>query len=209
MRGNPAAPVLSSEGKADDPQAKLAPTGGTMDIIIAVALGAALTVAVVTDLRSQRIYNWLTFPLIVSGLLLHAVVGGLDGLFMSAAGFGLGLAVMLVPFLLGMMGAGDVKLMAGVGAWIGASAVFTAFIFTCLAGGVYALLMLCVHRDKAKAVLQNIQAAFFGFMATRRFEFAPSADAALPRLCYGVAIAVGAVAAVALNVARTGSVLAQ
>jgi len=180
-----------------------------MNFTITSILSAALIVAVVTDLKSQRIYNWLTFPLMLAGIVFHTTVGGLDGLLMSAAGFGLGLGVMVLPFLFGMMGAGDVKLMAGIGAWIGASNIFTAFIFTCLAGGVYALAVLFRHREKAGAVLLNIRASIMNFMVTKKFEYAPSAEGALPRLCYGVAIAVGTTAAVVMNFARTGSVLAQ
>jgi len=180
-----------------------------MNFIITAILALALLTAVVTDLRARRIHNWLTFPLMLSGLVFHTVVGGLDGLGFSAAGFGLGLAAMIVPFLLGVMGAGDVKLMAGVGAWVGASTILAAFLFTCLAGGVYALGVLAFHRDAARQVLMNLKGAFYGFMATRRFAYAPTASAALPRLCYGVAIAAGTVAAVGLNLVRTGSVLAQ
>ena len=179
-----------------------------MNFTISIILAAALLTATVTDLKSQRIYNWLTFPLMLAGLAFHATVGGLDGLLMSAAGFGLGLAVMILPFMLGMMGAGDVKLMAGIGAWVGASTILTAFVFTCLAGGVYGLGVLLVHRDQAGRVLANIKHAFLNFLVTRTLSYAPT-SAALPRLCYGVAIAAGTTGAIIMNLARTGSVLAQ
>lgn len=181
-----------------------------MDHFIASVLAAALIVATITDIRSQRIYNWLTFPLIVSGLAAHTLHAGVDGLLLGAGGFALGLAVMLVPYFLGMMGAGDVKLMAGVGAWLGAQAAFTAFLFTCLAGGVYAVIVLARHFDQFKAVLINIWATFLLAVSTRRFEYTPVTEGqALPRLCYGVAIAVGTVAAMVVNVTQTGSILAR
>ncbi|ADU63909.1 MAG: A24 family peptidase [Pseudodesulfovibrio sp.] len=181
-----------------------------MDHLIATMLVAALAVATVTDIRRQRIYNWLTFPLILSGLAAHTLHAGLDGLLLSSGGFALGLGVMVVPFFLGLMGAGDVKLMAGVGAWLGAQAAFTAFLFTCLAGGFYAVVVLARHFDQFKAVLVNIWATFLLAASTRRFEYTPVVEAqSMPRLCYGVAIAVGTVAAMVVNVAQTGSVLAR
>jgi len=181
-----------------------------MDHLIASVLAGALLVATVTDIRSQRIRNWLTFPLILSGLAAHALHAGLDGLLLGLGGLALGFCVMLVPHLLGMMGAGDVKLMAGVGAWLGAQATFTAFLFTCIAGGIYAVIVLARHFDQFKAVLVNIWATFLLAVSTRRFEYAPVADGrAMPRLCYGVAIAVGTVAAMVVNVVQTGSVLAR
>ncbi|MEF2231457.1 MAG: prepilin peptidase [Pseudodesulfovibrio sp.] len=179
-----------------------------MNFVISIALAAALLTAVVTDLRSQRIHNWLTYPLMLAGIVFHTAAFGLDGLLLAASGFGLGVAVMLPPFLLGMMGAGDVKLMAGIGAWVGPSTILSAFVLTCLAGGVYALAVLLVHRDEARLVLANVKGFLFGLVATRSLSYAP-VSAALPRLCYGLAIAVGTVGAVALNLARTGSVLAQ
>ncbi len=180
-----------------------------MNFTIAIILAAALVTATITDLKSQRIYNWLTFPLMLAGLIFHTIVGGLDGFLLSAAGFGLGLGIMIVPFLLGMMGAGDVKLMAGIGAWIGAANTFNAFFFTCLAGGAYALVVLFRHREHAKGVLLNIKATLMTFMVTRKFDYSPTSEAVLPRLCYGVAIAIGTAAVVIMNFARTGSVLAQ
>lgn len=181
-----------------------------MDILIIIMLGAALTVATVTDLKSQRIYNWLTFPLMFSGLVAHTVFNGLDGLALSGGGFALGLGVMVVPFIFGLMGAGDVKLMAGIGAWLGAQATFTAFLFTCLAGGAYAIVIMLRNIDQTKAIFANIWGTFLRTMSTHKFEYSPvTTEKAMPRLCYGVAIAVGTVGAMALNFALTGSVMVR
>ena len=118
-----------------------------MNPILAAPLAAVLLVAVATDLRAMRIPNWLTFPAMLAGVVCNAALGahagGLsgawDGLLFSLSGFGLGLGLMLIPFLLRVMGAGDVKLLAAAGAFLGAETVFRAFIWTSLAGGVYAL----------------------------------------------------------------------
>lgn len=181
-----------------------------MDFIIAAILLAALLVAVVTDVRGQRIPNLLTFPLILAGLGLHTATGGLDGLLFSLGGFGLGLGVMLIPFLMGVMGAGDVKLMAGVGACLGVETAFIAFLVTCLAGGVYALGMLLRHMDHLKAILANFRYTILAFLTTRTVEYTPvTPEGSLPRLCYGVAIAAGTVTAMALTMIETGAPFAR
>ncbi|XXJ18636.1 A24 family peptidase [Desulfovibrio caledoniensis] len=178
-----------------------------MDILIVIALAIALVTATVTDIRNQRIYNWLTFPLILAGLATHTVFGGFAGLKFAAYGFALGFVAMVIPYFMGVMGAGDVKLMAGIGAWLGVEATLTAFLFTCIAGGIYALAVLATNREILKRVLRNIAATFSVFMATRKFEFAPvTAENAMPRLCYGVAIAVGTVVAMGMHAWLTGSV---
>ena len=178
-----------------------------MDLFICSALAVALIIASITDIRRQRIYNWLTFPLILTGFAFHAMAGGWAGVKFAAFGFTLGFAVMGVPYFLGVMGAGDVKLMAGVGAWLGVETTFNAFLFTSFAGGIYGLGVLAFHREVLMAILRNIKNAFLVLVATRRFNFAPVAlEKSLPRLCYGVAIAVGTGAAMFFQVWLTESV---
>ena len=99
-------------------------------------------VASISDLRSFRIPNGLTFPLIVSGIVYHAIVGGLAGLQPSLLGAFAGFAVLFPLYLMGGMGAGDVKLLAGVGAWLGLPATVCVFCIAGLATGVYSLVIL-------------------------------------------------------------------
>jgi prepilin peptidase CpaA len=103
-------------------------------------------VALVTDLQNRKIYNWLTFPAMLAGLVLNTVLGGLQGLESSAIGLLVGSAVFLVGFFMGAMGAGDVKLMAAVGAFIGPVDAAIALLFTFIAGGVFALAWLMRKR---------------------------------------------------------------
>jgi prepilin peptidase CpaA len=180
-----------------------------MEILVTVALAAALIVAAATDIRNQRIYNWLTFPLILSGLATHTVFGGLEGLKFAAGGFALGFVAMAIPYFFGAMGAGDVKLMAGVGAWLGVEATFLAFLLTCIAGGVYCIVVVIRDPSVFKAVMRNIFNTLMVLVATRKMNFAPTTvKNALPRLCYGVAIAAGTAAAMAVFVWDTGSIYA-
>ncbi len=181
-----------------------------MELLITIILGVAIAIATITDLKSQRIYNWLTFPLMASGLIAHTIFGGWDGLLLSAGGFGLGLGLMVVPFFFGMMGAGDVKLMAGIGAWLGTDTTFSAFLFTCIAGGFYAIIVLIRRFDAVKAIFANFWGTILRTLSTNKFDYTPiSSDLALPRLCYGVAIGIGTIAAMVINAVQTGSVLAR
>ena len=99
---------------------------------------AALTIAVVacvTDLRTRRIPNALTFGGALAGLVFHLLWGG--RLLSSAAGLLTGIAIFFPIFALGGMGAGDVKLLGAIGAWLGAPAVLFVAMFTAIAGGVF------------------------------------------------------------------------
>ena len=100
---------------------------------------ALVSVATFTDIRSRRIPNWLVFPFLLAGLTVSTFLHGWHGLGQSAAGAGLALLVFGIFFWMGGMGAGDVKLCAAVGAWIGPQQLVVAMVVTGLAGGVMAL----------------------------------------------------------------------
>ena len=83
-------------------------------------IASVLLVAGVTDLRSSKVPNWLTISAMAGGLLSHSLLNGLSGLLFSAKGLGLGFALFILLYVMGGMGAGDVKLLAAVGSFIGA-----------------------------------------------------------------------------------------
>src|SRR5512136_548273 len=88
-----------------------------------------LAIAAITDVRTRRIPNWLTYPTMGAGLSYHVYANGWQGFLFGLEGLLLGFALLLVFYLLGGMGAGDVKLMAGVGSILGPKIVFVAFLF--------------------------------------------------------------------------------
>jgi prepilin peptidase CpaA len=108
---------------------------------IVVVLIAAV-VAALTDIMKFKVYNVLTLPLLVSGLIYHGVVGGPPGLLESVLGFALGGGILMVFYLMGGMGAGDVKFMAAVGAWLGVLLTFYVFLASAIAAGIYALVLI-------------------------------------------------------------------
>jgi prepilin peptidase CpaA len=155
------------------------------------ALAAGVLVATIVDIRTRRIPNALTATM--AGLGIGFAAAGISGISLGAAALGLlvGFTLMLPGHALGATGAGDVKLMAAVGAIVGPGIVVNAFLFTALAGGVLALIV-AMRRRRFKATLAG----------TARLIAAPSearqdvkSAAASRRFAYGPAIAIGSVLA--------------
>jgi prepilin peptidase CpaA len=109
------------------------------EVVIAVALGLA---AVITDLRRREIPNWIPVAALIGGIACQVVEKGWLGLGSALLGAVTGFAVFLVFYLLGGMGGGDVKLMAGFGALLGAGRLLEAALWTAGIGGLMALLVL-------------------------------------------------------------------
>jgi prepilin peptidase CpaA len=102
---------------------------------------ALAVIACITDLRSRRIPNALTFGGAIAALALHGLVPGGHGFGFSATGWVVGIAMFFPFFALGGLGAGDVKLLGAIGACLGGSAVFVVGIYAAAAGGVLAVLI--------------------------------------------------------------------
>jgi len=99
-------------------------------------------VAVAEDLMRRTISNWLPIAALAGGLACQLAANGWMGLAWGALGTVSGFAVFLVFYLLGGMGGGDVKLMAGFGAMLGASRLLSAAFWTALMGGIFAAVVL-------------------------------------------------------------------
>src|SRR5579884_3253916 len=111
----------------------------SVQFVIAAVLGIA---AVVEDLRSRRIPNWIPVAALVAGLLWHTAAQGWRGLGSSLLGAVAGFLVFLVFYLLGGMGGGDIKLMSGFGAVIGIQHVLSAAFGAAVCGALMALVVL-------------------------------------------------------------------
>lgn len=126
---------------------------------IALFAAVALTLVVVAvawfDLRERRIPNAIVFPAALVGLGLNAVRGW-DGLWFGGKGLLIGLALLFVPHLLGAMGAGDVKFLAAVGAFVGGTGVVRVLLLALLA---YPLLALGFLVQQGKFTLTLIRFA--------------------------------------------------
>jgi prepilin peptidase CpaA len=118
--------------------------GQTLSFPVYVVLAASL-IAAVTDVWKFKVHNLLTMPLLLSGLLYHGIVGGQAGLGESFLGVLFGFGVLFVFYLMGGMGAGDVKLLAAAGAWLGMPLTFFVFLASASAAGVYAIVLLLLY----------------------------------------------------------------
>lgn len=98
-----------------------------------------LAVATFTDLRFRRIPNWLVLPFLLAGIAVSGWFSGWHGIGQSFAGLGLGVLIYGIFFCMGGMGAGDVKLCAAIGAWIGPDQLFIALVLTGIVGGIMVL----------------------------------------------------------------------
>jgi prepilin peptidase CpaA len=156
-----------------------------------------LIVAAFIDGYKLKVPNWLTFPLVLSGWAYAAISGGWAGLGDSLLGTVVGLALLLPAYAIGGMGAGDVKLLAGVGAWVGAQTTFYAFCVSAVVGGVIALAMVGVkrgwrkHRNQFLAIAQEI--VTIG-NPQELSAIAAERKSSMLLLPYGIPIAIGTIA---------------
>jgi len=116
------------------------PKGIALPPLVVLPTVFVLGVATFTDLRSRRIPNWLVLPFFVCGIAVSSWLHGWHGLAQSLEGAAVGLLIYGVLFWMGGMGAGDVKLCAAIGAWVGPAQLFIALVLTGLVGGVMALI---------------------------------------------------------------------
>ena len=111
------------------------------DSLVLLALALGVGTGAFIDLRTRRVPNAVTVPLAVFGVA--AAAAGLTGLSVAGAiaGLTLGLLFMMPGYMFGATGAGDVKLLAAAGAWLGPADIGIAFLYTAIAGGVLALVV--------------------------------------------------------------------
>ena len=99
-----------------------------IDVYAFVAVIVFTLIAVTLDVKTRRIPNWLTVSATVLGLLYHIVTAGLSGVLIAIGGFATGFGFLLLLWLMGSGGGGDVKLMGAVGTWLGAFNTLIVFI---------------------------------------------------------------------------------
>lgn len=162
-------------------------------------LFALLLIACITDYRTYKIPNWLTASGIVFALIYNTVFPfSRDlGFFWALGGLTLGFLVMLPCYVLKIMGAGDVKLMAMVGAFLGVDDCLHAIIYSFIAGGIAALGFAFINKamvrmlGNVKSITQMMMFSVIGgFKPDVRIE--PSQS--IGKLPYGICISVGTIA---------------
>jgi prepilin peptidase CpaA len=165
----------------------------TPEFIRTIAVLLLVSVAVAFDVHTRRIPNALNFGAAAAAVCFAFFQGGFSGTTSALAGWLLGAALFFPFFAIGGMGAGDVKLLAALAAWLGPfDAVYLAF-FSSLAGGVAAL-VFSVMRGYGRQAVSNIwlMLTHWRVVGLRPVPGLTLRDGPAPRLAYAIPIAVGA-----------------
>lgn len=126
----------------------------TLHLVMLVPLVAMMLLAAVIDGQSRRIPNWLSFPMLLTGVAASFMSGSIVSPWESLLGLLAGFGLTFLLFAMGAMGGGDVKLLSGVGAWVGAETVLYIFIIEAVIGMV---IVLCqaAYQGRLRVLARN------------------------------------------------------
>ena len=168
-----------------------------------------LVVAAVIDGIKLKVPNWITFPMIISGWIYSGIAYGFEGVGLSLLGAAVGLLLLLPAYAIGGMGAGDVKLLAGVGAWMYAMqeatmtivhpavAMMYAFAVSAVIGAILAVAMVVWNKALSKHTRQFwliVNEIMSVKSPTALSEIASERKSSMMLLPYGIPIAIGTIA---------------
>ena len=165
------------------------------DTFLTIQLIVLLFLSASTDIFYKRILNVFTYPAVIIALSYHFINNGAGGLLFGVSGLMIGIGLWIVPYLMGGMGAGDAKLMGAVGCILGPKGVFNASVLIAIFGGLYAVSIILINgkfqyiKDFILRQLITVKTCLY----TGHFVMiGPAAKIGeMPRLRYGVAIALG------------------
>ncbi|HSQ91360.1 MAG TPA: A24 family peptidase [Nitrospiraceae bacterium] len=158
------------------------------EIFLLLILGTAIA----SDLRWKTIPNWLTGPSILVGLGFHTAMNQFTGLLFSLEGAAVGLGLFVILYVCGWMGAGDVKLFAAVGSFLGPAQTISAAVAIALVGGLLALVVLGSHqgwRTMGLWIWSYVQTMLF----TRSVQALTPVQVTAPKVPYAIAIGIGTI----------------
>jgi prepilin peptidase CpaA len=166
-------------------------THSTVQLFVLIAVAAA---AVACDIRTRRIPNALTFGSALAAFVYMGLTSGLSGLATAGEGWIVGFALFFPFFALRGMGAGDVKLLAALGAWLGPSETVWLGIFAAMAGGVLGI-VVALGRGYLGTAFKNlwVMLTHWRVAGIKPVPGLTLTDAKAPRLAYAIPIAAGLV----------------
>jgi prepilin peptidase CpaA len=168
---------------------------GFWEVTLAVLIPGTLYASWI-DYAQRRVPNWLNAALALAGLATQAWFFGGGGVWNGVLGLLVGFGVLIVPWLMHGMGAGDVKLMAAIGAWLGPWLTLVSFAVGAILGGVVAVIMIASTGRTAHAManmhtimtkIKRADTAFSEFGGAKTFG---STSQLLP---YGVPLTAGTI----------------
>ena len=163
-----------------------------MTYITAGLMVTMVTIAVYTDVRVGKIFNWLTAPCVILGLVLNTVFGGWDGFQLSLAGIGVGFGVFMLSVMFGrLLGGGDIKLLIAVGAITGPVFLLWTIVYMALCGGVLAVIVAMWRGDLIACLKRLASGLWMRMIAKVPLDIADAKPKA--RLPYAIPIALGSV----------------
>jgi len=115
-----------------------------------------LLIALITDVKDEKLPNWLTMSGICFGLIYHLIVNGIDGFIFSVLGMLVAGGIFLVLYFFKALGAGDVKLFAAIGAIVGMQLVLYMMMYSILFAGLLAIIILLFTRTFLQRVTQML-----------------------------------------------------
>jgi len=131
-----------------------------VSIITLLSVAGFTVPAAVWDVRTNRLPNWMTVPAAVLGAVFHVVAGALqgpsvlaggwNGLLLALLGFAAGFFPLLLIWLVGAAGAGDVKLLGAVGAWLGPRLTLYTYVLSMIVALLASLVMLLIQFGRSR-----------------------------------------------------------
>jgi prepilin peptidase CpaA len=171
-----------------------------MDHYLTTLLALSMGISVIEDIRRMKIPNLVTFSTMLLAVSYHFISGGIEGLFFSFGGLLSGIGFFIIPYIMGGMGAGDVKLMGAAGAILGPKGVCAASVLVILAGGVYGIILFAIYPRYAVSFIKRLWAMLKTLAMSAQFILIPPAEnEKQPILRYAIPIAIGTMSYLAIE----------
>ncbi len=154
-----------------------------------IELALLLILALISDIKTYKIKNNIVYPFIIIGFITNLYLGGLDGLISSFKGMMIPIIILIIFFVLRMLGAGDIKLFSAIGAIMGIEFVLISIIYSFLAGGAIALLLIILRRngiERLKHLFMYLKSCIITFSLLPYADFNDKSDGGKFRFAFAV-----------------------
>lgn len=163
-------------------------------------MSTVLLLAVVSDLRTYKIKNSITYSFMAAGLTANILMEGLKGMVFSLQGILIPVACLIVLYMMRFIGAGDIKLFSAVGAVMGADFALYAVAYSFICGGAIASLLIMTRKNGAvrlRYLLSYMKCCLISMKPFQYTDFEDKQDGS--KFHFSIAVATGTIAAVLLN----------